>query len=80
MIEKRFQQLDLESLKSRRWLRKLCLFYKLIKEKSPDYLFQLIPEKSNLYTTRYVQNSQICFFKTKVNFFKNFSFLQKGVK
>ena len=40
--EKLFQELGLESLKSRRWLRKLCLFYKIFHEKSPSYLFQLI--------------------------------------
>ena len=31
--EKHFQELGLETLKFRRWLRNLCLFYKLIKEK-----------------------------------------------
>ena len=52
--EKLFQELGLETLKSRRWLRKLCLFYKLIKEKSPAYLFQLIPENNTTYSTRSV--------------------------
>ena len=60
--EKLFQELGLETLKSRRWLRKLCLFYKLIKEKST-------PENNTPYTTRDVQKSQIPFFKTKTNFF-----------
>ena len=41
--EKLFQELGLESLKSRRWLRKLCSFYKIFHKKSPSYLFQLIP-------------------------------------
>ena len=43
--DKLFQELDLETLKSRHWLRKLCLFYKLIKEQSPAYLFQLYSTK-----------------------------------
>ena len=30
--EKLFQELGLETLKSRRWLIKLCIFYKLIKK------------------------------------------------
>ena len=34
----------MDSLKSRRWLRKLCLLYKLNKENSPAYLLQLYPE------------------------------------
>ena len=33
--EKVFQELCLESLKSRRWLRKLYLFYKIFQEKFP---------------------------------------------
>ena len=40
--EKLFQGLGLESLKLRRWLRKLCLFYKVFHKKSPSYLFQLL--------------------------------------
>ena len=74
--ENLFQGLGLETLKSRRWLRKLCLFYKLIKEKSPTYLFQLIPENNTSYSTKSVQKSQILLFKTKTNFFKNSFFLQ----
>ena len=66
-----FQEIGLETLKPRWWLRKLGLFYKLIKEKWPAYLFQLIPENNNPHTTRSVQKSQILFLKTKTNFFKN---------
>ena len=51
--------------------KKIFLFCKLIKEKSPAYLFQLIPENNTLHTTRSVQKSQIPFFKTKTNYFKN---------
>ena len=43
LSEKLFQDLGLETVKSKLWLRKLCLFYKLIKEKSPTYLFQITP-------------------------------------
>ena len=42
-----------------------------MKEKSPAYLFELIPENNTPYTTRSVQKSQTPFFKTKTNFFKN---------
>ena len=69
--EKLLQEIGLETLTSRRRLRKLCLFYKLIKEQSPAYLFQLIPENKVLYTTRTVQKRQIPFFKTKTKIFKN---------
>ena len=63
--EKLSQELGLETLKSKCWLRK---------ENSTAYLFQLIPENSTSYTTRRVQKSQLPFFKTKTNFFKNYFF------
>ena len=40
--EKLYQELRLESLKSRRWFKKLFHFYKILNEKSPSYLFDLI--------------------------------------
>ena len=49
------------------------MFYKLIKEKSPAYLFQIIPESNTPYTTRSVKKSQIPFFQD-TNFFKNYFF------
>ena len=59
--EKLFQELGLETLKSTRWLKKLCLFYKLITEKSPVCLFQLIPENNTAYTTKSVQKVRSLF-------------------
>ena len=41
--EKINQELGLEPHKSRRWFRKFCYFYKIFNEKSPLYLFILIP-------------------------------------
>lgn len=38
------------------------------------FFFQLIPENNDANATKNVQNSQIVFLKTKINFFKN-SFL-----
>ena len=69
--EKLFQELGLESSKSRRWLRKLCLFYKIFHEKSPSYLFQLIPPTNNVYATRSYQGNKIPSFKTRRNFSKD---------
>ena len=64
-----YQELGLESVQHRRWYRKLCYFYKIYNEKSPDYLFQLIPPKKSSYTTRNADN--IPLFKFRYNFFKN---------
>ena len=48
--EKLYQELGLESLQLRRWYRKLCLFYKIFKNESPAYLFNLIPARNTLFT------------------------------
>ena len=49
-----YQELGLESLQSRRWYRKLTMFYKISKNKSPFYLFNLILEKTSSYAARNV--------------------------
>ena len=69
--EKLFQELGLETLKSRRWFRKLYLFYKILHSKSPSYLFNLIPENNNSYASRSALNNQIPFFNVKTNLLKN---------
>ena len=37
--EKMYEELGLESLKSRRWYRKMHFLYKVLKSQSPSYLF-----------------------------------------
>ena len=54
--EKLYQELVLESLKSRRWFRKLCHFYMIFSEKSPSYLFKLIPNFNRVHNTRLSYN------------------------
>ena len=51
-----YQELGLESLKSRRWFRKLCHFYKIFNDKSPYYLFNLIPNFNRVHNTRLSYN------------------------
>ena len=48
--EKLYQELSLESLQLRRWYRKLCPFYKILKNKYPVYLFNLIPARNTHYS------------------------------
>ena len=67
--EKLYQELGLESLKSRRWFRKLCHFYKILNEKSPSYLFDLIPNLNRVRETRHSNN--IPAIHTRHNYFKN---------
>ena len=69
--EKLYQELGLESLRSRRWLRKLCLFYKIYKNKSPSYLYDLIQDRVKFYSTRSSQIDNISNIKTRSSFFRN---------
>ena len=48
--EKIYQELGLESLRDRRWCRKLCLFYKVLENENPKYLFSLILPPGAHYT------------------------------
>ena len=41
--EKLYQGLGFESLKDRRWMRKLCYLYKVISSKRPFYLYDMLP-------------------------------------
>ena len=67
--EKIYQELGLESLKSRRWFRKLCHFYKIFNEISPSYLFNLIPNLNRVHNTRLSYN--IPPIKVRYDYFKN---------
>ena len=48
--------LGFESLKFRRWFRKLCTFFKLKTSGLPEYLFDLIPQNNHLYNTRFLED------------------------
>ena len=68
--EKLYQELGFESLQSRRWFRKLSLFYKIIKNESPLYFCHLIPKPLASYSTRNSENLPPI--KANHTFFKNF--------
>ena len=74
--EKLYQELGIESLKSRRWFRKLCLFYKIVKNKSPPYLYDIIPKLNPNCISR--NSHKIPQFKVKHSFFEN-SFFPSAV-
>ena len=42
--EKIYQELGLESIKSRRWYRHLSCMSKIMKEEAPDHLLKFIPK------------------------------------
>ena len=61
------QELGLESLKSRRWYKRLCCMYKIITEKTPNYLINLIPKCDPTIKTK---NNSIPTFHCRTNCFK----------
>ena len=42
-----YSERGLESLQNRRWFQKLWVFYRIVKEQSPKYLFDLILSNNN---------------------------------
>ena len=45
--EKLYPELGLETLQQRRWYRKHCCFYKMLKSQSPKYLYLIIPIRNS---------------------------------
>ena len=54
--ERLYQELGFEYLRSRRWLRKLCTFYKIVRSKFPGYLYKYILPCDRAYLTRNSNN------------------------
>ena len=50
--QKIYQELGFESLRFRRWFRRLCVFYKIKSTQLPSYLYVLIPNSSHNYNTQ----------------------------
>ena len=50
--DKIYQELGLESLKSRRWYKHLSCMFKIMKKEAPNYLINLIPKCEAAITTR----------------------------
>ena len=50
--EKIYNELGLEYLSSRRWFKRLCLFYKIVYNKTPAYLRDIIPKQRHFRNTR----------------------------
>ena len=67
--EKLYQELGLALPQLGQWYKKFCLFYKIFNNKSPAYLFNLIPARNTHYLLRILDNT-LCF-NTKHSFFKN---------
>ena len=68
---KLYKELGLEFLKSRRWFRRLCIFYKIRTYNIPIYLADLLPKGTHSYNTR--NSEDITTFQSRTETFK-FSF------
>ena len=66
-----YQELGLNSLKSRRSYKRVVCMFKLMNEKVPNYLINLIPKYEPTIRTR---NNSIPSYKCRTNCFKNFFF------
>ena len=76
--EKIYQELGLEPLKSSYLFRKLCHFYKILNEKSPSYLFNLILNFNRVHNTKLSYN--IPPIKVSHDYFKNSFFSFDNIK
>ena len=66
--EKLYDELGLESLSSRRWIRRLLTFHKYFTNKNPLYLYSIIPKVNVESRTR--QRENIPLLKTRTDAFK----------
>ena len=75
--EKLYEELGFETMKDRRWFRRLCCFYKILNNQTPGYLYSLlVPPNRDYNTRRYTKFRQI-FCRTET--FSN-SFLPQTIK
>ena len=66
---KLYQELGLESLKSRRWYKRLSCMFKIMKKEAPYYLIDLIPKCEQTIRTR---NNHIPSYQCQTDCFKYF--------
>ena len=66
---KLYKELGLESLKFRRWFRRLCPLFKININGKPEYLFNLIPTGQHSYNTRSLDQTETYYCRTDA--FKN---------
>ena len=69
-----YHELGLEKLSSKRWIRPLCHYYKLLINKSPSHPYSLIPQPTSIIH-RHIPLQEIPPLKTRTVAFQN-SFFQ----
>ena len=74
--DKIYQELGLESLKSRRWYKRLTCMFKIMRNEAPDYLINLVPKCEYAINTR---NCHIPMYHCRTDCFK-YSFLPSALR
>ena len=70
--ESLYRELGLECLQTRRWYRKIILFYKILNGLAPKYLFDISPvSKNRHYSTRNQSNLELSQFFSRTKSFSN---------
>ena len=59
-----YNELGLESLRFRRYFRRLCTFFKIKQTEMPSYLFNLISQSNHNYNTRQYDNIESFYCRT----------------
>ena len=72
--EKIYEELGLETLKPRHWYRKMSFLYKVLKNESPSYLFQNIPNAQRQSHRETRNSGKISSIVVKHDYFKNYFF------
>ena len=63
--EKLYQELGFETMKERRWFRRLCCFYKILNNQTPGYLYSLLSPPNRHYNTRKYSKIRQIFCRTE---------------
>ena len=57
--EKIYKELGLESLKNRRWYKRLCCMFKIMNEEAPKYLTNILPKCQQTTATKEQQHTHL---------------------
>ena len=69
---KLYNELGFESLKFRRWLRKLCIFCKIKKTGLPEYLCNVILQSNHQHNTQSTEDVKAFYCRTDIFQYSHF--------
>ena len=60
-----YQELGFETMKEKRWFRRLCSFYKMLSNQAPAYPYSLLSPSNRHYNTHYYSKVRQIFCRTE---------------